>query len=384
MDFNFKDLSIADLEARKAELLENLETAEDLDAVEAETRAIKAELEERAKVEAKKKEVREMLAKGEIPVQEVRTVEQHQEEKGMPTNEEIRNGKDYIDAFAEYIKSGDDTECRALLTENVTGGTIPVPGFVYDTIKHAWEKDGIMRRVKKSYLKGNLKIGFEISGDDAQNHVEGGAPVSEENLVMGIVELVPQSIKKWVSFSDEVMDMRGEAFLNYIYDELAYRIAKKAADNLIADIDACGTVSTTTCPSVQAVTATTITMGLVAEAIGHLSGEAADPIIMMNKATFAKFKAVKYAGGFDADPFEGLDVEFNNSIKAFDVASTGDTYMIVGDLGEGAHINLPNGEGVEFKIDDKTLMTNDMVRVMGRTYAAAKVVSPDAFCKVTK
>ena len=43
--------------------------------------------------------------------------------------------------------------------------------------------------------------------------------------------------------SDEAMDLTGEAFLRYIYDEVTYQIAKKAAALIIADIEACGTVS---------------------------------------------------------------------------------------------------------------------------------------------
>ena len=99
-----------------------------------------------------------------------------------------------------------------------------------------------MSRVRKAFVKGNLKVGFEISGTDAAVHTEGGDAVAEETLVLGVVNLVPQSIKKWISVSDEALDLRGEAFLDYIYDELAYRIAKKAADLLVAQIEACGTV----------------------------------------------------------------------------------------------------------------------------------------------
>ena len=51
---------------------------------------------------------------------------------------EIRNSKEYINAYAEYIKTGDDRECRALLTENVGTGTVPVPEIVYDIVKTAW------------------------------------------------------------------------------------------------------------------------------------------------------------------------------------------------------------------------------------------------------
>ena len=130
---------------------------------------------------------------------------------------EIRNSKQYIDAYAEYIKSGDATECRALLSENATNGTVAVPELVYDIVKTAWEREGIMSRVRKSYIRGNLKVGFEISGTDATVHAEGVA-VDEESLVLGVVNLVPASIKKWISISDEALDLSGEAFLQYIYN----------------------------------------------------------------------------------------------------------------------------------------------------------------------
>lgn len=377
---NFEELNAEELQARMAEIRTAVDAEDaDLDALETEARAIKEELERRVSEEAQKAEIREKLANEELPTE---TIEKHEERKEM-TNAEVRNSKEYIDAYAEYIKSGNDAECRALLTENVSG-TVPVPEFVYDEVKTAWNREGIIRRVRKAYLKGNLKVGFEISATGATVHTEGGDPVAEETLVLGVVNLVPKSIKKWISISDEVYDLRGEAFLRYIYDELTYQIAKKAADELITAIEACGTVSTTTCPGVPKVTANSIAMGTVASAIGNLSDEAARPVIMMNKATWAAFKAVQYANGFAADPFEGLDVEFNNTIKSFAAATTGETYAIVGDLDQGALMNLPNGEGIDFKFDDKTDMAKDLIRILGRMYAGIGVVAPNAFVKITK
>ena len=294
---------------------------------------------------------------------------------------EIRNTKEYIDAYAEYLKTGEDAECRALLTENASG-TVPVPEMVYDIVKTAWERDGIVSRVRKAYIKGNLKVGFEISSTGATIHEE-GAEVSEETLVLGTVNIVPKSIKKWVSISDEALDLRGEAFLDYIYDELAYRIAKKAADELIVKIAACGTVSTTNAVGVPKVVSTTIGVGLIADAMGLLSDEAANPVVMMNKATWSQFKAAQYAGSFDADPFEGLPVVFNNSIKSF-TAATNEPYVIVGDLEQGALMNFPNGEGIDFKFDDMTLANYDLVRIIGREFVGIGVVAPDAFVKIAK
>ena len=372
-----KEMQMSDIETRSLEI-EELMKAEDADieklSVEVEElEARKAEI--LAEVEQRKKEAEEAL-KTATEIEKV-------EERKM-SDMEIRNSKEYIDAYAEYIKNGKDTECRALLTENATNGTVPVPEFVYDIVKTAWEKEGIMSLVRKAYLKGNLKVGFEISGGEATVHTEGGDAVSEENLVLGTVTMIPQSIKKWISISDEVYDLRGEAFLRYIYDELAYRIAKKCADELIAKIISCGTQSTTTCVGVPAITAATIGQGTIASAMANLSDEANNPVVVMNKLTWAAFKAVQYDGNFNADPFEGLNVVFNNSLKAFSAASTGDTYALVGDFGEGALANFPNGDEIEFKFDDKGQMKKDLIDVLGRRYVALAPVAPNAFVKIKK
>lgn len=374
-----KEMTAEELEARQAEIVTEIDSPEaDLDALEEEIRSIKAELEARKAAETKKAEIRASVANGEGKVVKKMEVE----ERKIPTMEEIRNSKEYIDAYAEYIKTGDATECRSLLSENATGGTVAVPEMVYDLVKTAWEKEGIISRVRKSYLKGNLKVSFEISGSDAQTHNEGAA-VSEEELVLGVVELVPASIKKWVGVSDEALGLRGESFLQYIYDELTYRIAKKAADLLVAKIEAAGTVSTTTAPGVPVISAN-VAMGTIASAIAALSDEAANPVVIMNKATWAAFKSVQYAASYAADPFEGLPVVFNNTITAYSAASTGDTYAIVGDLDEGALANFPDGEDIRIKYDEMTLATNDLVRIIGRQFVGIGVVAPNAFVKIQK
>lgn len=297
---------------------------------------------------------------------------------------EIRKSAEYANAFANYIKTNNDSECRALLSTNVSGGVVPVPTMVYDIVKTAWEREGIMSRVRKAYIQGNLKVGFEKSATGAVVHTEGAAAPDEETLVLGVVELVPASLKKWISISDEVMDMTGEAFLQYVYDEVAYQIAKLAADTLIAKIEAAPTTSSATAPAVAKVTATNIAMGTIATALAELSDEAANPVIMMNKKTFAQFKGVQYANGYGADPFEGLPVIFNNTIKAFADASTGDTYAIVGDLDHGALANFPNGEEITFKFDDLSLAEKDLVKIVGREFVALGVVAPNAFTKIVK
>ena len=378
---NFAEMTIDQLIEQRSALAASVDNEDaNLDQIEADIKAINAEMDKRSAEEAKKAEIRAAVAEGKGEV--IKTIEPEvREDKKMDM--EIRNSENYINAYASYIKSGDATECRALLSENATNGTVAVPELVYDIVKTAWEKEGIMSRVRKSYLKGNLKVGFEISATGATIHNEGQA-VNEETLVLGIVELVPASIKKWVSISDEALDLRGEAFLRYIYDELAYQIAHKAADELLAKIIACGTASTTTCVGVPVYTSTVASVGLVAQALSKLSDEAAQPVIIMNKASWGAFKAAQAANGYNYDPFEGLPVVFNNSLKSLTAATTGETWAIVGDLEQGALANFPNGNDITFKFDEMTLATNDLVRVVGREFVGLGVVAPDAFVKIVK
>ena len=381
-----KDMKIEEVEARTLEIEKEVEGAD-----EARMAELKAELDalEERKAELKKiadeaKEARKEVAEGIAPIEERKEV--ITEEKKM-ANSEVVKSVEYRDAFKQYILTGKDTECRALLTENVDNGLVPVPEMVYDIVKNAWEKEGIMSLVKKTYVKGNLKVGFEISADGAVVHTEGAAAPTEEKLVLGVVEIVPASIKKWISISDEVLDMDSGAFLRYVYDELTYQIAKKAADELLAKIEACGTVSTNT-PSVNVavpvVEADSISLGLIASAIAQLSDQASNPVIVMNKATFAAFKAVQYAASVPVDPFEGLPVVFNSTITAFSAATTGVTYAIVGDFGEGALANFPNGEEIGIKYDDLSLAEKDLVKIVGREFVGLGVIGPKSFVKIAK
>lgn len=381
-----KEMTIEQLEERKAELvaeIDGCEEMEKLNELRTNIEAIKAEMESRAQIEAEKAEIRSAIANNEVPVVEVQTfTEERSEVKDMV---EVRNSQEYVDAYANYIKTGNAEEVRSLLTTNVSGGTVAVPDFVYDEIKTAWDANDIMSLVRKIEVQGNMKVQFEISGSDAVIHTEGGDPVTEETLSLGIVTLVPASIKKWIGISDEALDMRGEAFLRYIYAELTKKIVDKLADTLITKIAALPATVPNTKDKVSAATIKVApAMGTVATAIANLSDEARNPVIVMNKLTYANFKAIQYANGYGADPFEGLRVVFSSVLDAYDSASEDDVYMIVGDFGQGALANFPNGDGVEIKVDDKTKMTEDIVRILGREYVAAEPVACKAFTLVSK
>lgn len=302
------------------------------------------------------------------------------EERHMQTLKELRSSKEYMDAFAEYIKNGDATEVRMLLSKNAeSDGQISVPTIVETKIRTAWEKSDLFSRVGKSEIKGNLAIDFEISGTDAVIHEEGDDAPDEEELELGTVTLVPKNIKKWISVSDEVMDLRGEAFLDYVYDELAYKIVKKAEHVVVAKIVAAVGASTSTRPGQAAVYAEIGRAGVV-NAISNISDEAEDLCIIMNRRTWGQYEATRTLNTLD--PFADLPVVYDSSLNAYDVAEDGKPYAIVGDLGFGTRANLPNGFNVKTVVNEDG--PADKVKITGKLFAALDVIAVNAFCAILK
>lgn len=377
---DIKEMTVEELMERRAAIGTEIDAPEaDLDALEAEARSINEEIENRKAAEEKRNEIRNAVATGEGEIKETFEIEERKE----MNLEEIRSSKEYENAFANYIKTGKDDECRAaLLTANVSG-QVPVPTMVEARIRTAWARLGVMDLVRKTYIKGNLKVGFEKSATGAVVHTEGTAAPDDETLTFGVVTLTPASIKKWIKISDEAMDLTGAEFLDYIYDELTYQIAKKAQEELLAKVTAC-TASATASTAGVGVVAGTPTVGLVAQAIGTLSDEAANPVIVMNKGSWSQFKVAQYAAQYPVDPFEGLPVYFDNTLPAYTAGgTTGSTWMIVGDFGQGAQANFPNGDEITIKFDDLSLAESDLVKIVGREYVGLGVVADHAFCKVT-
>lgn len=192
---NLKDMTTEALLERRSAIATELDAeGADLDALEAEVRGINAELEARKAAETKRAELRDMVGKGagkKIETKELRGA-------APKTDAEIRSSKAYIDAYANYIKTEDATECRALLTTLASGGQVPVPTILEGRIRTAWERSELLSRVTRSYARGVMRVGFELSATDAAIHEEGDDAPDEEVLTFGVVTLTPKSIKKWI------------------------------------------------------------------------------------------------------------------------------------------------------------------------------------------
>lgn len=370
-----KALDLAGIEQRMSEIRTEIDTdGADIDALTAEVDAI----------EARKKELKENAdkfknIKTKVSAEKRTPIDKQKEMEKMDVKE-LRNSKEYIHAYANYIKTGKDAELRSILTENATAGStakVPVPEIVDSTIRHAWEDLKILSRVTRTELKGVVKVGVETQADDAQIHKEGTDAVTEESLTLKIVSMVPETIKKYITVSDETLDMDDGAFLEYVYSELAHKIFKKAEDTVVADIVA----------DTDKLTATMVPAGTVTDfinALSQLSDEAVNPVVIMNKQSYAYYKGLAMASNYAVDPFDGMEVLFNNTLAPVTGTTIGNgNYAIVGDL-RGYQVNFPNGTDVNFKYDDLSLAEKDLVKIVGRLPIGHGVVSFKHFVSLKK
>ena len=373
-----------EIEERKAQIEADLENPEaDLDALNEEARTLaeeseqlKAELEKLAEKAAEEEETRRKIAEGEIG-----ETKEHFEEETKMTDLEIRGTAEYSEAYKKYIISGDDKECRSLLTTNASG-ELPVPVLVEDIIKHAWESNTFLSKVTKTAFRGNLKVPFEKSADGAYVHTEGATGLTEEDLQLGIVTLTPANIKKWIKISDESVAMGGEEFVRYIYSELAQKVMEKLVSELVAKANAASTTHGDTAIGIPKITeAPSVTVAQ--NAADQTCEEATDLCIALNPLSISAFRDAAAAGNYGIDPFAGLTVIKCSALPAYSSASDNQMYAIVGDL-KAFQVNYPEGEGVITLWDPYTYAEDDMVKVVARQYAGYGVTAPGRLVKLCK
>lgn len=355
-------MSMQDIETRSLEI-EELMKSDDANIDELkneidELEARKAEIIKEA--EARKAEIDNVVKQAEV-------VEEFKKEEVRQKMElkELRNTKEYIDAYAEYIK-GNEKELRTLLTENAEeDGTIAVPTYVEDKIWTDWDKSPILARVRKTFVKGNYKVGYEASATGAVLHKEGADAPQEEELVIAYIEFVADYYKKWIKVSDNVLALRGEAFLDYLFDEFGHQMAIALENAIVAEIAS----SDLSAKVNHELDGDAVLAGLAA-----LSDEALNPVAIMSKATYASIKAIRTtAGARIEDAFEGLEVLFNNTVSG----------ILVGDL-DGVIVNFPDGMDFKYIVDDRSLAEYDLVKIVGKIMAAMHLVRPNGFAVVNE
>lgn len=378
-----RTMSAAQIETRRAEIKDAIPNADAamLDAFEAELSELESRAKELNAIETRRQQMQEVLHGGGTLIAKAPTVIEKRSLR------DILNSESYLDAYANCVKTGDYRECRALLTDLVSGGTVPVPTYIADRVATDWEKLSILPRIRRTQIPGVAKFPFEYSATDAVTHTEGAAAPAEETLQLGSVSVTPEMVKKWISYSHEVAALTGRTYLDYLYNELEYRILKAAEDAAIGKIKNASATLTTSACNVPALTISAIDAGTIFAAQALLSDEALNPVAIMNRQTyFNVFMALTDTTGrpiYNVVSENGKPSYYINGIPVlFSNQLTSATEILVGDL-DGLVCNLPEGYGVHFITDPYSLAEKDLVKVVGRMYAGFGLVRPRFFTKVT-
>lgn len=375
-------MSAAQIETRRAEIKDAIPNADaaTLDAFEAELSELETRARELNTIETRRQKMQAVINGGGTVIAKAPTVEKR-------SLRDVLDTESYLDAYANGVKTGDYRECRALLTDLVEDGTVPVPTYISDKVATDWEKLSILPRIRRTQIPNIAKFPFEYSATEATTHTEGTAAPAEETLQLGSVSVTPEMVKKWISYSHEVAALTGRAYLDYLYNELEYRILKATEDAAISKLLTASPTLTTSACNVSALTVSAIDAGTIFAAQGLLSDEALNPVAIMNRQTYFNvfmtltdttrrpIYNVVSENGKPSYYINGIPVLFSNKL-------TSGTEILVGDL-DGLVCNLPEGYGVKFITDPYSLAEKDLVKVVGRMYVGFGLVRPRFFTKVT-
>lgn len=376
-----KNYSMEQIEKREAEIKSEIDSADanKLAELEAEHKA----LEERKAVFVA--EIEKRRADMKAVVSGAGTVVTKPVEKETRSLESVKASQEYVDAFAEYLKTGSDAECRSLLTDLVDGGSVPTPTVIDDFINTAWERANLVSRVRRTNIKGTAKYPFEYSATGASVHKEGAAAPDEETLVLGTVSVEPEMLKKWITISDEVLALKGQAFLDYVYDEIEERILEAADAAIVAAIKAAPETATKTAAGVRVLSQSFDAFTIFA-AQAELVAAARNPVAIMNRKTyFNTFMSLADTAGrpiYNVVSENGRPTYYINGVEVIFDNTLDEDELIVGDL-NGIIMNLPDGQEVSFVTDPYSLAEKDLVKIVGKMYAGFAVVRDGYFCYVT-
>lgn len=317
-----------------------------------------------------------------------------EERKTQMENADVRSTPEFVKAWRKAVEEGDEKSMRSLLT-TMNEGTAPVPTYLQGRVEAAWERLSLLNEVSITNFKGILAVPYEASVTGAAIHTEGDetAP-AEEVLTIGQTLLQPAMIKKWLRVSDEVESLSDTEFMNYIADEIIYQInlfLETAIVSSNASKGVKGIINSTLAVSVtDALDFNSMNVGL-ANLI-----EAIDPVVIVNRKTF--FSNIMGLTDLQQRPIyqiaadnagkpqyfvNGVRVLFNNGLKAYDNASAGEAWAVVGDM-KAYRLNLPDGRIPTVLYDPYTDAEHDLNKYVGKLLAAGDVVRPNSIAVLKK
>lgn len=230
---DFKKMTVSELEARKAAIAIELDKNDaDLDALEAEARGINEEIEARKVAEARRVELRKMVAGGDGVV--ARTFTERKEERSYGAE-----SAEYRSAFLKSLMDQEmNVEERAAFTHMTTNAPAVLPVTMLNRI---WDlistRHSIMGDIT-TYRTGTVIEVVKhtaIAQGDAKVVAEATANDDEQNTFVKVT-LSGKDFSKHVDISYAMAKMSIDSFESYLVNEIAGRLGAAMAADVVAQI----------------------------------------------------------------------------------------------------------------------------------------------------
>ena len=218
-----------EIEARKVEIREEVESTEDIEKVKELEKEVDALNEEETQIEEQEKneEVAEEMEEKKSAVKEIEREERKMEEK-----------KEYRDIYLSKLMGKElNEEERSVLVAN--DGAIPTEtqNTIFEKIV---KKAPMLDEITLLNVKGNVSFYVEGTRTDGADHTE-GADITESNVPLIKVDLAGTEIVKLVTISDTVKTMSIPAFEEWLTDMLSDSIANAIESKILTKIETTGT-----------------------------------------------------------------------------------------------------------------------------------------------
>ena len=222
---DFTTMTVEELEARRVQIgVEVEQDGADLDALEAEIKGIKAELDARRANAAKQAEIRKTVAEGAgVVIDEIPQAPIPQEERTMFKRDSV----EYRDAWTKHIIGRElNEEERAALTS--AGAVIPTM-----TVNAVWDKltgpAELLGKVDVSQFPTYVRFPKATTKGAATAQAVGGT-ITESSDVIGYVDLIPNEYVKLLTVGADIDHMAISAVHDWIVNNLV--------DSIRAEINA--------------------------------------------------------------------------------------------------------------------------------------------------
>ena len=215
-----KELTSDELIERRSAIGTELDAPEaDLDALEAEVRAINEELETRKNIENKKAEVRRAIANGEQPVEKIK---EFKETKTMEERTFAPDTVEYRDAYLKNLMGKPmSIEERTALTQAAS----VIPTETLNKIYGKLEESPLIREVDILHIPGYVSVPVATTVNDAAWTAMATAATDSADVI-GTVALTARKLIKTVEITADIKAMSIPAFQNWLAGKLAQKMEK--------------------------------------------------------------------------------------------------------------------------------------------------------------